>query len=67
MTHISNLKEITYQTDAFDYLVLEVGIGGRLDATNYLTPHLTAITSISRDHEDLLGKGYKNIVIGIEK
>ena len=38
-----------------DYLILEVGLGGRLDATNVLTPKYAAITSISMDHQDFLG------------
>jgi dihydrofolate synthase/folylpolyglutamate synthase len=36
--------------------VVEVGLGGRLDATNVLTPLISAITSISYDHTDLLGE-----------
>jgi dihydrofolate synthase/folylpolyglutamate synthase len=36
--------------------VLEVGLGGRLDATNVCTPEVTVITSISYDHTDLLGE-----------
>ena len=35
--------------------VVEVGLGGRLDATNVIVPIGTAITSIGRDHEDFLG------------
>ena len=35
--------------------VFEVGLGGRLDATNALHPGLSIITSISRDHEEYLG------------
>ncbi len=35
--------------------VMEVGLGGRLDATNVCTPQVTVITSISYDHTDLLG------------
>ena len=38
-----------------DYLVLEVGLGGRLDATNVITPRLAAITPISFDHQEFLG------------
>jgi dihydrofolate synthase/folylpolyglutamate synthase len=38
-----------------DLVVLEVGLGGRLDATNVCTPLVTAITNISHDHERLLG------------
>lgn len=35
--------------------VFEVGLGGRLDATNSLDPQLSIITSIGRDHEEYLG------------
>jgi dihydrofolate synthase / folylpolyglutamate synthase len=38
-----------------DVGVLEVGLGGRLDATNVCRPLATAITSIGLDHTDLLG------------
>ena len=44
-------------------VILEVGLGGRLDATNLLDANLMCITSISRDHENILGKGYKNILM----
>lgn len=38
-----------------DWIVLEVGVGGRLDATNIVTPRLCLITSISKDHTGALG------------
>ena len=38
-----------------DLCILEVGLGGRGDATNVITPAVSAITSISLDHRDLLG------------
>ena len=38
-----------------DVAVIEVGLGGRFDATNVLTPTITAITSIAFDHERHLG------------
>ncbi len=38
-----------------DLCVLEVGLGGRGDATNVITPAACAITSISMDHRELLG------------
>jgi len=36
--------------------VIEVGLGGRLDATNVLVPRLSIVTSIARDHEAFLGE-----------
>lgn len=38
-----------------DYLVLEVGLGGRLDATNVVIPKVSVITNISLDHTQILG------------
>ncbi len=48
---------------AFDYFarqhvdiaVIEVGLGGRLDSTNVITPLVSVITNISYDHQDILG------------
>lgn len=40
---------------AVDFLVLEVGMGGRLDATNVATPLISVITPISLDHQEYLG------------
>ncbi len=39
-----------------DLAVIEVGLGGRLDATNIIHPLATVITSISKDHTELLGE-----------
>lgn len=56
---------------AFDYFarqqvdvaVIEVGLGGRLDSTNVITPVLSLITNISWDHMDLLGDTLEKIAI----
>jgi dihydrofolate synthase/folylpolyglutamate synthase len=39
-----------------DYVVLETGLGGRLDATNVVTPLVSVLTSIDFDHTHILGK-----------
>ena len=44
-----------FRRAAVDIAVLEVGLGGRLDATNVVTPVVAAITSIDFDHQALLG------------
>jgi dihydrofolate synthase/folylpolyglutamate synthase len=44
-----------------DIAVLEVGLGGRLDATNVVTPLVTAITSIDFDHQAQLGNSLEAI------
>lgn len=38
-----------------DVAVIEVGIGGRLDCTNVITPRVSVITSVAFDHQDKLG------------
>lgn len=42
-------------------VVLEVGLGGRLDATNVVDPRVTVISSIDRDHSDYLGDTLEEI------
>ncbi len=44
-----------------DVAVIEVGLGGRLDATNVLTPLVTAVTKIALEHTDYLGNDLKSI------
>lgn len=39
-----------------DIAVIEVGLGGRLDSTNVITPLVSVITNIGYDHTDILGK-----------
>ena len=39
-----------------DIAVIEVGLGGRLDSTNIITPELSIITNISNDHKQILGE-----------
>jgi dihydrofolate synthase/folylpolyglutamate synthase len=44
-----------FYVENVDYAVIEVGLGGRLDATNVITPKLSIIASISYDHMNILG------------
>jgi dihydrofolate synthase/folylpolyglutamate synthase len=44
-----------------DYTLLEVGLGGRLDATNVIAPRLTVITPVSLDHQAYLGDTVEKI------
>lgn len=44
-----------FKDRAVDFAVLETGLGGRLDATNAVRPHIVGITSISFDHMNKLG------------
>jgi dihydrofolate synthase/folylpolyglutamate synthase len=49
------LAFLYFQKCNVDIAVLEVGLGGRLDATNIVVPEVSVITSISYDHEHVLG------------
>ena len=44
-----------------DYAIIEVGLGGRLDSTNIITPILSAITNVALDHQDILGNTIEEI------
>lgn len=46
---------VVFREEACDVVVLEVGMGGRLDATNVVDPVVSVITSISLDHTEYLG------------
>lgn len=44
-----------FKSENIDIGIIEVGLGGRLDSTNVISPILSAITSIGFDHMDILG------------
>jgi dihydrofolate synthase/folylpolyglutamate synthase len=44
-----------FRQEAVDIAIIEVGLGGRLDSTNVITPELSLITNISYDHKNILG------------
>ncbi|MCA0235659.1 MAG: bifunctional folylpolyglutamate synthase/dihydrofolate synthase [Bacteroidetes bacterium] len=44
-----------FAREKVDVAIVEVGLGGRLDSTNVITPLLSVITNISYDHQNLLG------------
>lgn len=44
-----------FAKEEVDIAIIEVGLGGRLDSTNIITPELSIITNISLDHTNLLG------------
>jgi len=50
-----------FAKEKVDWAVIEVGLGGRLDATNVLKPKLSIITNIGLDHTDILGKTIEKI------
>lgn len=52
---------LTFARQRVDVGIVEVGLGGRLDATNILTPAACVITSIGLDHTDMLGDTIEKI------
>lgn len=58
-TYFESLTAIAFllfQQKKVETVVLEVGLGGRLDATNVVTPRLSVITPVDIDHEQWLGE-----------
>ena len=66
-THTTYFETVTamalleFAEAACDVVVLEVGLGGRLDATNVVTPGLCVITPVDFDHEAWLGRSIEAI------
>jgi dihydrofolate synthase/folylpolyglutamate synthase len=54
-----------FEAAALDLAILEVGLGGRLDATNLVDPDVAVITTVDLDHQDYLGNDRE--AIGAEK
>lgn len=50
-----------FAKEKVDVAVVEVGLGGRLDSTNVITPELSLITNIGFDHMDMLGNTLQEI------
>ncbi|MBO7611241.1 MAG: bifunctional folylpolyglutamate synthase/dihydrofolate synthase [Elusimicrobia bacterium] len=59
--YITALAFIYFVKNKVDIAVLETGLGGRLDATNIVTPLVSVITSIDFDHTEVLGNTLKKI------
>ena len=54
---------VYFAQENVDVAVIEVGLGGRLDGTNVITPMVAAITSIGFDHMDVLGETLEEIAM----
>ena len=52
-----------FAQNSVDIAIIEVGLGGRLDSTNVITPELSIITNISLDHTNLLGNTVAEIAM----
>lgn len=58
---ITAIMFLYFSEENVDYAIIEVGLGGRLDATNVIDPVLVVITSISYDHMNILGETIEEI------
>lgn len=58
---VTALAFLHFAEEAVDLAVIEVGLGGRLDATNVLMPEATAVAAIQLEHTDLLGDTVEKI------
>ncbi len=58
---VTVLAFLYFKERTVDYAVVEVGLGGRLDATNVVHPLVSVITNISLEHTDILGKDIETI------
>jgi dihydrofolate synthase/folylpolyglutamate synthase len=58
---VTAMAFLLFQDQKTEAVVLEVGLGGRLDATNVVHPELCVITPVDFDHEALLGKSLEAI------
>ena len=58
---ITAMAFLYFKEKKVDFLVLEVGLGGRLDATNVVNPLLSAVTNVDIEHTDFLGKTIEKI------
>src|SRR5471030_3514903 len=52
-----------FAREKVDIAIIEVGLGGRLDSTNIITPLLSIITNIGWDHMNMLGDTLEKIAI----
>lgn len=52
-----------FQEQKVDIAIIEVGLGGRLDSTNIITPKMSVITNIGMDHMALLGNTLEKIAV----
>jgi len=58
---VTAMALLVFAEERVDRAVLEVGMGGRLDATNVISPELCVVTPVDFDHEAYLGKSLESI------
>jgi dihydrofolate synthase/folylpolyglutamate synthase len=58
---ITAIAFLYFKEKKVDFAVIEVGLGGRFDATNIVEPKLSVITNVTLDHQDILGRKIEDI------
>ncbi|WP_173916003.1 folylpolyglutamate synthase/dihydrofolate synthase family protein [Halobacillus sp. Marseille-Q1614] len=58
---ITVMAFLYFADKAVDFTIVETGLGGRYDSTNVITPILSIITNIGKDHMSILGNTYEKI------
>ncbi len=58
---VTAMAFLYFSRNGVDWAVIETGMGGRLDATNVITPEVSVIARISYDHKDFLGETLSDI------
>ncbi len=52
---------LLFRKEGVQAACLETGLGGRLDSTNVVNPRVTLVTTVEREHEDVLGRGLARV------
>jgi dihydrofolate synthase/folylpolyglutamate synthase len=60
---VTAMSILYFSREKTDIAIMEVGMGGRLDATNVITPLVTGITNISMEHQEYLGNRLSQIAM----
>ncbi|MBF0328004.1 MAG: bifunctional folylpolyglutamate synthase/dihydrofolate synthase [Nitrospirae bacterium] len=58
---VTAMAFLYFKRNGVDWAVIETGMGGRLDATNLITPEVSVITKIGLDHKEFLGETIRDI------
>lgn len=58
---VTAMAFIYFAREKVDLAIIEVGLGGRLDATNVIRPRVTAITTLGLEHQEYLGSTLRQI------
>lgn len=56
-----------FKEEKVDIALIEVGMGGKFDATNIITPKIAAITRIAEDHADILGDNLDTVTVDMSE